>query len=72
MFDLGDNHKADVHAVHVPCKLNLAACIIRMSELGEPLDAGALDQVPFLTGARHSMWPLNYLKNSFGRRQRKL
>mmetsp|Transcript_63457 Transcript_63457/g.141511 ORF Transcript_63457/g.141511 Transcript_63457/m.141511 type:complete len:202 (-) Transcript_63457:652-1257(-) len=44
MFDLGDNHKADVHAVHVPCKLNLAACIIRMSELGEPLDAGALDQ----------------------------
>ena len=29
----------------VPCKLNLAFCIVRMTELGEPLDAGALDQV---------------------------
>jgi len=44
MFDLGDKHKADVHAVLVPCKLNLAFCIIRMTELGEALDAGALDQ----------------------------
>jgi len=44
MFDLGEKHKADVHAVEVPCKLNLAFCISRMHELGEPLDAGSLDQ----------------------------
>ena len=43
MFDLGDKHKADVHAVWVPCKLNLAFCIVRMTELGEPLEAGSLD-----------------------------
>ena len=43
MFDLGEKHKADVHAVWVPCKLNLAFCIVRMTELGEPLEAGSLD-----------------------------
>ena len=45
MFDLGERHEANVHAVLVPCKLNLAFCIVRMTELGEPLDARALDQV---------------------------
>ena len=50
MFDLSDKHKEDVHAVSVPCKLNLAFCIIRMTELGEPLDTGSLDQASIKPG----------------------
>ncbi|KAL1518706.1 hypothetical protein AB1Y20_002993 [Prymnesium parvum] len=43
MFDLTEEHKAAVLAVLAPCKLNLACCIVRMAELGEPLDAGAVE-----------------------------
>lgn len=43
MFDLTEQHKADVDAVLTPCKLNFAFCVTRMIELGEVADPPTRD-----------------------------
>lgn len=44
MYDLLEHHKEQAHGIQVPCKLNLAACIVRMHEDADPaLPDGSLD-----------------------------
>ena len=44
MHDLLDHHKEQAHAIQVPCKLNLVACVVRMYEDADPaLPEGSLD-----------------------------
>lgn len=44
MYDLMDTHKEQVHAIQTLCKLNLVACIVRMTELGsDDLPEGSLN-----------------------------
>uniref|UniRef100_A0A7S2HBY1 peptidylprolyl isomerase n=1 Tax=Haptolina brevifila TaxID=156173 RepID=A0A7S2HBY1_9EUKA len=44
MYDLMDHHKETAFDIQVPCKLNLTACIVRMTEDGsDVLPEGSLD-----------------------------
>jgi len=44
MYDLMDHHKETAWDIQVPCKLNLAACIVRMTEdRSDVLPEGSLD-----------------------------